>query len=46
MRAHYEERGALSVVDARRPIEQVTDEILDALGHPESARYYETSQRS
>ena len=26
--------------------EEVTDEILDALGHPESPRFYETSQRS
>lgn len=46
LRAHYEERDVLSVVDARPPIEEVTEEILDALGHPESARFYETSRRS
>lgn len=46
LKAHYEERGVLSTIDARRPIVRVTAEILEALGHPESPRFYASSERS
>jgi adenylate kinase len=46
LKTYYEERGVLSVVEARRPIKQVSAEILDALGNPESPRFYAPSARS
>ena len=46
LKDHYESRGVLTVIDARRPIVQVTAEILDTLGHPESPRFYASQARS
>jgi adenylate kinase len=46
LKTHYEARGVLTVVDAGRPMAEVTEEILEALGHPENPRFYETSARS
>lgn len=46
LKTYYEERGVLSVFDTRRPIKQVTAEILDALGNPESPRFYAPTGRS
>jgi adenylate kinase len=45
LKGHYEERGVLTVVDAGRPMAEVTEEILEALGRPENPRFYETSGR-
>jgi len=36
----YESRGLLSVVDAGRAIEEVADDVLEALGRPERPEYY------
>lgn len=36
LKAFYEERGVLHVVEARRSIQEVTAEVLEVLGHPES----------
>ena len=41
LKAYYGERGLLAVVDARRPMAEVTGEILAALGHPERPAFYE-----
>lgn len=38
LKEHYEGRGLLSVVDADGPIDKVTGDILEALGHPESPK--------
>ena len=38
LKEHYESRDLLSVVDADRPIDEVTQEILDLLGHPETPK--------
>ncbi|MDQ4128614.1 MAG: nucleoside monophosphate kinase [Actinomycetota bacterium] len=35
LKGYYEERGLLAVVDAGRPMAEVTEAILEALGHPE-----------
>jgi adenylate kinase len=40
MKEHYEAEGLLTVVDAGRPMGEVTEEILDALGHPERDEFY------
>jgi adenylate kinase len=40
MKEHYEAEGLLTVVDAGRPMGEVTAEILEALGHPESPEFY------
>jgi adenylate kinase len=40
LREHYEARGLLSALDARRPIEEVADDVLEALGHPERPEFY------
>jgi adenylate kinase len=45
LKKYYESRGVLSIVDARRPLKQVTAEILEVLGNPESPRSYATSGR-
>jgi adenylate kinase len=44
LKKHYEDRGALSVVDARGSIEEVTEEILETLGHPETPAFYAASK--
>lgn len=40
LKERYDDRGVLRVVDARRPIHVVAEDVLDALGHPEGAAYY------
>ena len=45
LKSYYESRGVLSIVDARRPLKQVTAEILEVLGNPESSRFYASSGR-
>ena len=40
LKEYYEERGLLTVVDARRPIEDIAADVLDALGHPERPEFY------
>lgn len=40
LKQHYEEKGVLSIVDTRGPIDEVAEEILGLLGHPEEARHY------
>jgi adenylate kinase len=41
LKAYYGERGLLAEVDARRPMAEVTEEILEALGYPERPAFYE-----
>ena len=42
LKAYYGgERGLLEVVDASRPMAEVTESILEALGHPERPAFYE-----
>jgi adenylate kinase len=41
LKGYYAERGLLEVVDARRPMAEVTEAILEALGHPERPAFYE-----
>lgn len=38
IKEHYESRGLLSVIEADGPMDRVTEEILQALGHPESPK--------
>ncbi len=40
LKKRYEERGILTVVDARRSLDDVAEDVLDALGHPEGRQYY------
>jgi adenylate kinase len=40
LKARYEQRGVLSVIDARQPLDKVAEDVLDALGHPENPQYY------
>ena len=40
LKERYEDRGVLRVVDARRPLDAVAEDVLDALGHPEGIKYY------
>jgi adenylate kinase len=40
LKGHYEEAGLLTVVDAGRPMGEVTEAILGALGHPEREEFY------
>lgn len=35
LKEHYERQGLLSTINAGQPIEKVTEDILEALGHPE-----------
>lgn len=44
LKEHYEDRGVLSVVDARGSIDEVTGEILELLRHPETTAFYATSK--
>ncbi len=34
IKEHYEERGVLAIVDAGQEVPKITEDILDALGHP------------
>ncbi|MDP8952649.1 MAG: nucleoside monophosphate kinase [Actinomycetota bacterium] len=36
IKEHYDEQGILSVVDADQDVEKITEDILEALGHPHS----------
>jgi len=45
LKRHYEERGLLTVVDAGRPMGEVTEAILGALGHPERPEFYASLRR-
>ena len=36
LKEHYERQGLLSAIDAGQPVEKVTENILEALGHPEN----------
>jgi len=40
LKERYAERGVLRVVDARRPLDAVAEEVLASLGHPEGAAHY------
>ena len=40
LKDHYGAKGLLEVVDPRRPMAEVTEAILEALGHPERPGYY------
>jgi adenylate kinase len=44
LKEHYEEAGLLTVVDAGRPMGEVTEAILGALGHPERPEFYARSR--
>jgi adenylate kinase len=46
LKRHYEARGLLTMVDAGRPMAEVTEAILEALGHPECPEFYAGSTRS
>ena len=45
LKGHYEERGVLAVVDASRPMGEVTEAILEALGHPERSEFYASPEK-
>jgi len=34
IKKHYEEKGVLTIVDSGQKVSQITEDILDALGHP------------
>ncbi len=34
IKEHYEEQGVFAVVDASRTVDGITDDIIEALGHP------------
>ena len=34
IKEHYDEQGILAIVDADQDVEKITEEILEALGHP------------
>lgn len=38
MKEYYESRNLLSIIDADQPMNEVTRDILEALGHPESPK--------
>ena len=40
LKERYEGQGLLSVVDAGRAIEEIADDVLEVLGHPERPEYY------
>lgn len=40
LKERYEGRGVLRIVDARQPLDKVSQDVLDALGNPEGLRYY------
>lgn len=46
LKKHYEARGVLSVVNARRPVDEVAEEVLEILGHPERPEFYTVSANS
>jgi adenylate kinase len=46
LKGHYREEGLLTIVDAGRPMAEVTEAILEALGHPERPEFYASGKRS
>lgn len=46
LKGHYDEAGLLTIVDAGRPMAEVTEAILEALGHPERPEFYAGSTRN
>ncbi|HEX2729018.1 MAG TPA: nucleoside monophosphate kinase [Rubrobacteraceae bacterium] len=40
LKQHYEARGVLSAVDAGKSIDEVAEEVLEVLGHPERPEFY------
>jgi adenylate kinase len=46
LKDHYQEEGLLTIVDAGRPMAEVTGAILEALGHPERPEFYACGKRS
>ncbi len=40
LKEHYEAKGLLSVVDARRSIDDIAEDVLEALGRPDRPQYY------
>jgi adenylate kinase len=45
LKGHYEAKGLLSAVDAGRLMGEVTEAILEALGHPERPGFYARSAK-
>ena len=46
LKEYYEDKGLLEVVDASRPMAEVTEAILAALGHPEGPGYHATQEKA
>lgn len=46
LRQHYKARGILTAVDARKPMDEVAEDVLEALGHPERPEFYTISANS
>ena len=42
LKEHYEARELLSVVDARLPIDDIAEDVLEVLGRPDRPQYYAT----
>lgn len=40
LKERYEQQGILTVVDACRSLDEVAEDVLDALGHPEGQQYH------
>jgi adenylate kinase len=40
LKEHYEAKGLLTVVDARRSVDDIAVDVLEALGRPDRPRYY------
>lgn len=40
LKQHYEAQSVLSAVDARKPIDEVAEDVLEVLGHPEKPEFY------
>ncbi len=45
LKGHHEAKGLLSAVDDGRPMGEVTEAILEALGHPERLEFYARSAK-
>lgn len=46
LKEHYGARGVLSTVDASKSIDEVAEQVLEALGHPEQPEFYTISPNS
>jgi adenylate kinase len=40
LKEHYEAEGLLTVVDARRLVDDIAEDVLEAVGRPDRPRYY------